>query len=280
MLKSGIIGTGDWSDKVAKSLVTNFEVSVYSARAIISAQESLEFSEDLIWLATRNTEQLQITEQILNSGYQGKIILEKPYFTSIREREHLLSLIQLNPHQIFLSQVWKFSALWMDFSNYLIKSSESFDISIVRCGNKLRSDFVPPFDWIPHDLYLLLDLTERLNSVISGISVSQGLNGNLLEVTAKISFQNRVNMMAGYSETRINTWDVRMQNGNTLEINFLENHVLLNGELLLIESLSSGSKDVPILNFANWVLSCDQDLLLEKLLKLNSDVLLGMKMEG
>ena len=279
MLKSGIIGTGEWSDKVAKSLATSFEVSVYSARAVISAQASLGFSVDLLWLATRNKEQLQITEKILNAGYQGKIILEKPYFTSIREREHLLSLIQLNPHQIYLSQVWKFSALWRDFSNCLIKSSESFDISVVRCGNKLRSDFAPPFDWIPHDLYLLLDLAERLNSVIGGISVSQSLNGNLLEVAARIGLQNRINVISGYSKARVNTWNVRIRNGDNLEINFLENCVLLNGEQLLVESSSSGSNDIPILNFANWVLSRDQDLHQEKLIKLNSDVLLGLKLE-
>ena len=276
MEKIGILGSGDWSKKLVKSLAPHHLVTEYSSRAIISRSQFIDNSSRAVWITSKNSEQLELARLLLLNDFLGKIILEKPYFTNTKEKAELIKLIELSQDRIFLSQVWAKSRLWMEFLNILLTKDKEFHILASRVGQKRRSDFLPPFDWLPHDLYLALDLSRHLGLELKVVK-STWLNDNDIIIgSILIGSFSKLDLKVGYSVERYNSWKTIFENGECIELDFVGLSIKINGKFVFQESKQSVS-DVPILNFANWVLNQPTDIDQLRLIDLNSRFFLETK---
>lgn len=276
MEKIGILGSGDWSKKLVKSLAPHHLVTEYSSRAIINRSQFIDNSSRAVWITSKNSEQLELARFLLLNDFLGKIILEKPYFTNTEEKVQLIKLIELSQDRIFLSQVWAKSRLWMEFLNILLTKDKEFQIFASRVGQKRRSDFLPPLDWLPHDLYLALDLSRHLGLELKVVK-STWLNDNDIIIgSILIGSFSKLDLKVGYSVERYNSWKTIFENGECIELDFVGLSIKINGKFVFQESKQSVS-DVPILNFANWVLNQPTDIDQLRLIDLNSRFFLETK---
>ena len=276
MEKIGILGSGDWSKKLVKSLAPHHLVTEYSSRAIINRSQFIDNSSRAVWITSKNSEQLELARLLLLNDFLGKIILEKPYFTNTEEKTQLVKLIELSQDRIFLSQVWAKSRLWMEFLNILLTKDKEFQIFASRVGQKRRSDFLPPLDWLPHDLYLALDLSRHLGLELKVVK-STWLNDNDIIIgSILIGSFSKLDLKVGYSVERYNSWKTIFENGECIELDFVGLSIKINGKFVFQESKQSVS-DVPILNFANWVLNQPTDIDQLRLIDLNSRFFLETK---
>lgn len=268
MHKIGILGSGEWSHKIVKSLEPQYFAEQYSSRAVKDGSQSLDESIQAIWITSKNSEQIELAELLIQSRFPGKIILEKPYFTNPKELIQLRELINSNKDKIHLSQVWIKSRIWKVFLDIILTRTGTFQVTALRVGNKRRSEFSPPFDWAPHDLYLALDLSRSLRQEIKVIDSHWESDNDVIEGSLTIGANCKLVLKAGFSSERINSWKVTFENGDNLELDFFRRTIKVN-EIFVFQESEAKIHDVPILNFVNWVLTQADDLEQEKLLDLN-----------
>lgn len=269
MKRIAVLGSGDWSKKITKSLKNDFLVSEFSARALHRESVSIDNSYDLVWITSRNSDQLKLSELLLKSDFKGKLILEKPYFTNIDEKDILIGLIGAYPKQVYFSQVWAHSRLWKEYLKTFLHQASNFRISALRVGVKRRLDFPPVLDWLPHDIYLALDLSTNLKEEISILTSNWESDNETCLVTIAIGGKHEMIVVAGYSAERKNTWRTFFTNGDCIELDFVKLTIKYNETIIYQESVQE-KYDVPVLNFANWVLDQEIDSSLQDLIKLNS----------
>lgn len=277
MEKIGILGSGDWSKKLVKSLAPHYSVTEYSSRAIINRSKLIDTSSQAVWIASRNSKQLELAKLLLQSDFLGKIILEKPYFTNAKEKAVLNNLIESGQERIFLSQVWAKSRLWVEFLNTVLSKDNEFQILASRVGEKRRSEFFPPLDWLPHDLYLALDLSRHLGLEIKVVESSWQSDNDIIIGSILIGSSCKFDLKVGYSVERQNFWKTTFDNGDCIELDFVGLSIKINGEFVFQES-KQDVPDVPILNFANWVLNQPTDSDQQRLINLNSRFYLETKL--
>ena len=276
MGKIGILGSGDWSKKIAKSLAPHHLVTEYSSRAFRSHTQFIDASHQAVWITSRNSEQLELARLLLQSDFGGKIILEKPYFTNAREKAILIKLIESGQDRIFLSQVWAKSRIWKEYLSIILSKDHEFKISALRVGEKRRTEFMPPLDWLPHDLYLASDLSRRLDQEITVVASDWESGNDIIIGSILIGSSSKLDLKVGYSTERHNSWKTFSENGDCIELDFVGRSITFNGAFIFQESKQS-VPDVPILNFANWVLNQSSDLEQLRLIDLNSRFLLETK---
>lgn len=272
MEKIGILGSGDWSKKIVTSLAPHYLVTAYSSRAIISRSQFIDASSQAVWITSRNSEQLKLARMLLQNDFGGKIILEKPYFTNALERDFLIKLIESGKNRIFLSQVWAKSRIWNEYMRIILLNDHALHISSLRVGEKRRSEFLPPLDWLPHDLYLALDLARHLDQEIKVLGSGWQSDNDILVGSILIGSTSRLDLKVGYSAERDNVWKTILGNGDCVELDFVGLSIKINGDFVFQESRQSMS-DFPILNFANWVLSQPSDVEQMRLIDLNAQFL-------
>ena len=164
----------------------------------------------------------------------------------------------------------------MEFLNILLTKDKEFQIFASRVGQKRRSDFLPPLDWLPHDLYLALDLSRHLGLELKVVK-STWLNDNDIIIgSILIGSFSKLDLKVGYSVERYNSWKTIFENGDCIELDFVGLSIKINGKFVFQESKQSVS-DVPILNFANWVLNQPTDIDQLRLIDLNSRFFLETK---
>jgi hypothetical protein len=268
----GILGSGDWSQKLIASLEARYSVRAYSSRAVKNRTQTIDASLNAIWIASRNSQQLELAELLLQSDFEGKLILEKPYFTNIEERDSLLELIESNEDRIYLSRVWAKSRIWKEFLRTISVIGLNFEVSAFRVGTKRRSEFLPPLDWLPHDLYLASDLSIHLNREIEVIT-SLWESDDILTGTMMIGTDCKFDLVAGFGTERKNSWTVIYANGDSVELDFVARSIKLNENFIYQES-EQNLHDVPILNYADWVINQSHDLQQQRIIDLNSLFLL------
>jgi len=278
MHKIGTLGSGEWSHKIVKSLEPKYFVEQYSSRAIKDGSQSLDESIKAIWITSKNSEQIELAELLIQSQFPGKIILEKPYCTNLKEMNQLRELLDSNGDQIHLSQVCIKSRIWKEFLDTILMRTGTFQVTALRVGNKRRCEFSPPFDWVPHDLYLALDLSRSLRQEIKVIESHWKSDNDVIEGNLTIGANCKLDLKAGFSSERINLWKVTFENGDNLELDFFRRTIKLN-EIFIFQESEAKIQDVPILNFANWVLAQAEDLEPKKLLDLNFRFLLEAAQE-
>ena len=276
MEKIGVLGSGDWSKKIAISLAPHYLVSEYSSRAFKNHTQFIDASHQVVWITSKNSEQLQLLDLLLQSDFEGKVILEKPYFTNAKEKATLVNLIESGKNRIFLSQVWAKSRIWNEFLSLILSSGHEFQISALRVGDKRRSEFLPPLDWLPHDLYLAADLSRRLDQEIKVVTSGWGSGNDIIIGSILIGSSSKLDLKVGYSTERHNSWKAISENGDCIELDFVRRSITFNGAFIFQESKQS-VPDVPILNFANWVLNQSSDSEQLTLIDLNSRFLLETK---
>lgn len=269
MQKIGILGSGEWSKKIVSSLAPHHLVTEYSSRAFKNQSQFIDASLQTVWITSRNTEQLELARLLLQSDFRGKIILEKPFFTNLKEKADLIKLIKSGHDRIFLSQVWIKSRIWKEYLNIILSSNHEFQISALRVGQKRRSEFLPPLDWLPHDLYMALDLSKYLNQEVKVVSSSWQSDNNIMSGSILIGTMSRLNLKVGYSVERHNNWNTILGNGDHIYLDFVGRSIKINGSLVFQES-NQKYPDVPILNFVNWVLNQPSDLEKMRLIDLNA----------
>jgi hypothetical protein len=277
MEKIGILGSGGWSKKVASSLASHHQVVEYSSRAFKSQTQFIDASHPLVWITSKNSEQLELANLLLQSNFEGKIILEKPYFTTAREKAILINLIESSQNRIFLSQVWAKSRIWKEYLRIILSSGYKFQISALRVGEKRRSEFLPPLDWLPHDLYLAADLARNLDQEIKVVASGWQSDNDIIIGSVLIGTLSKLNLRVGYSTERSNSWKTISENGDCMELDFVGRSIKFNESIIFQESEQS-VPDFPILNFANWVLTQSSDLEQLRLIDLNSRFLLENKL--
>jgi hypothetical protein len=276
MEKIGILGSGDWSKKVASSLVPHHQVVEYSSRAFRSHTQFIDVTHRVVWITSKNSEQLELANSLLQSDFEGKIILEKPYFTTAREKDFLIELIESSQNRIFLSQVWAKSRIWKEYLRIILSTGCKFQISALRVGEKKRSEFLPPLDWLPHDLYLVADLARNLDEEIKVVASDWQSDNEIIVGSLLIGTLSKLNLRVGYSTERSNSWKTISENGDCFELDFVRRSIKFNEEIIFQES-EQRVPDFPILNFTNWVLTQSSDLEQLRLIDLNSRFLLEKK---
>jgi hypothetical protein len=276
MKKIGILGSGDWSKKVASSLASHHQVVEYSSRAFKNHTQFIDATHQVVWITSKNSEQLELANLLLQSDFEGKVILEKPYFTTVREKAILIELIESSQNRIFLSQVWAKSRIWKEYLRIILSSGYEFQISAERVGEKRRSEFLPPLDWLPHDLYLVADLARNLDEEIKVVASCWQSDNDIIIGSLLVGTLSKLNLRVGYSTERSNSWKTIYENGDCIELDFVGRSIKLNEEIIFQESEQS-VQDFPILNFTNWVLTQSSDLEQARLIDLNSRFLLGNK---
>ncbi len=60
MEKIGILGSGDWSKKIAIFLTSHYLVSEYSSRAFKIRTQFMDASDQAVWITSRNSEQTEL----------------------------------------------------------------------------------------------------------------------------------------------------------------------------------------------------------------------------
>jgi len=277
MEKIGILGSGDWSKKVASSLTSQHQVVEYSSRAFKNHTQFIDATHQVVWITSKNSEQLELANLLLQSDFEGKIILEKPYFTTAKEKAILIKLIESSQNRIFLSQVWAKSRIWKEYLRIILSSGYKFQISALRVGEKRRSEFLPPLDWLPHDLYLAADLARNLDQEIKVVASGWQSDNDIIIGSVLIGTLSKLNLRVGYSTERSNSWKTISENGDCMELDFVGRSIKFNESIIFQESEQS-VPDFPILNFANWVLTQSSDLEQLRLIDLNSRFLLENKL--
>jgi len=269
MEKIGILGSGDWSKKIVVSLAPHYLVSEYSSRAFKNRTQFIDASHQAVWITSRNSEQLELLDLLLRSDFEGKVILEKPYFTNAKEKAILINLIESGQNRIFLSQVWAKSRIWKEFLSIILSNGHEFQISALRVGDKRRSEFLPPLDWLPHDLYLAADLARYLDQRINVVASSWQSDNDIIIGSMLIGASSKIDLKVGYSSERYNLWKSFSQNGDCIELDFVGRTIKSN-EVVIFQESEQSVPDVPILNFAKWVLNQSYDLEQLRLIDLNS----------
>lgn len=275
-----VCGQGEWSTKIESSLINHVNLAKYGARELLANPEATPVREDIVWIASRIEFQFELLELLIEKKFTGKVIIEKPYFISKEQRRRLCEMSKLIKNQIFLSQVWRFSELWSLFYTDFISRNDSFCIEAKRVGKRTRSEFSPPFDWIPHDLYLVADLLSGLNLDYSIEEVTYGNDGSSIKSKISVQKGSSISLIAGYSEDRRSIWKIRFGKGDQVILNFANQTMFRNSKLVYAYQNSSTTNKLPIQRFVDYVMGAPYDENYDLNLRLNGDVLLRSSNEN
>lgn len=273
ILKSiALIGHGDWSSKLYNSLYSDYVVKIYSSREFLSAAQNRVFEEDLVWLTSKNSQQFQILEKILQLNNDARIILEKPYFIKNEQYRKLNDILQCQRDKIFLSQIWRFSPVWKAFLREFLREENFFEIRILRVGSKRRVDVPPPLDWGPHDLYLLFDLAYHTNQEITFDGSDIFSAGRVLKTNLRLGQENRVSMVSGYSQKHDCNWEVNFNSGKKILLDFGNNALFVESKLVLKVDALSDLYLEPARKMVEWALESSEEDSIGSMLQLNYEV--------
>lgn len=194
--------------------VTDYSVEHFPARTVLAAPELLKEDLDLIWIATRPDIQFKILD--LFKSRNVKILLEKPLARDLNELALLEKLVRLSTCDIYTSQPWRFSDLWLKTRNSLVDLNR---LKSTRVSPKLRTFITPELDWIAHDLYLLADLGIDASSLnLEDVQKSEA-EGTIYSLSSRISFC-QFTFSVGFAEIRTNRWDFETLQGDSGFIDF------------------------------------------------------------
>lgn len=223
-----LIGKGAWSQKVAgviKAQNGDWEVEVISARNFISMDSnSVEFTEmcrncDIFWITTSPENQIQVLKQLEKT--KKKIILDKPIATNASEITIIEELVHNSQCKIYLSQPWTYSNLWHKMKLILASIPGEILIQAERVGSLIRSEFPPPVDWAPHDIYLLADYVESLKKEHRHTNlISREENNRYIFLKYKVGQDQIFDISAGYAEERKAQWRAYSEGKLLAEVNF------------------------------------------------------------
>jgi hypothetical protein len=189
-------------------------VELFPARTVLATPELLKEDLDLIWIATRPDIQVKILELLKSRNV--KILLEKPLARDLKELAELEKLAKLSNCEIYTSQPWRFSDLWLKTKNSLVDLNR---LKSTRVSPKLRTFVTPDLDWIAHDLYLLADLGIDPNLLnLEDVRKSEA-ERTIYFLSSRISFC-QFTFSVGFAEIRINRWDFETLKGDSGFIDF------------------------------------------------------------
>jgi len=220
-----LIGSGPWVQKIKaiiKKCDSTIEVNSIPARKFLGTKVNLisdVIKNQVIWIATTPQNQIEVLKKI--ALYRNKVIIEKPFATSLKEINILLDLSNKTQNQIFLSEPWRHSSIWSEIKRIILESRQFNEIIIQRGGPTERSYINQVWDWLPHDIGLISDLVEKHEDIrITDYSWS---NKNqtiklLLEVKGVFGFE----INSGYFLNRTESWDI----GKSTLIDFSSNNYI------------------------------------------------------
>jgi hypothetical protein len=215
-----IVGSGPWAKKVRKLML---EPRIFDSVSSIGARDLLKFNnqetalyikDSIIWLCTSSKFQLEILEKLVET--KNKIIIEKPIYDSVKNRENLQNIIKTKSGGIFLSKPWLYSEIWKKINYEVKKESSNLSIYTRRFGDTTRNYLYPPQDWLFHDSYLIYDLF-KIKSVNEVVKIETIWSSNNTTLSASLLVGNtNIFMDGGYSEKREASWTVLSTNNRTL----------------------------------------------------------------
>lgn len=224
-LELQVIGQGSWAKKIQKVLKEHhpeLKIVNISARDFIDFPEEFlkepEVLERIIWITSRPQLQLEILNEL--NAFEGKIILEKPLATSLKEFKIFEIEIEKKKN-VYFSQPWTASNVWRKAKSLLPQSEYPLRIEIERSGSIQRDYVSAPQDWLPHDLFLLQDLAQgRMDLEVLGAIFT---NPNSVNLNLNLKGLFTVTLNCGYTADRVANWKIYLQNDSVIDINFLEN---------------------------------------------------------
>lgn len=198
---------------------------------------------DFCWIATKPEIQEIILERL--SGFNCNLILEKPLATSEQSWRDIVTLIKNSKCRVFYSQPWTYSKVWQRFIGELSGLNSPISIEIHKTGQKYRSDFTAPQDWLPHDLYLVESLLKKLDISRNRIVVARGLKAN--QTSINIDNKATISITFTASEHRQMVWSIVAFHRSKLIIDFLDNSISkYDGDVMV--SKESFADDHPMVN--------------------------------
>lgn len=273
------IGAGAWSTKVSRILQEqdpNIEVQIISARNFLvlsgnSSEYLAAFDEfEFIWITTNPILQNMVLKNL--RIVKTKVIIEKPLALNNFELLEMKEVISISNSEIYLSQPWTHSDIWKKFLRFLTDLKSINKIEFVRGDNKMRPDFAPGVDWIPHDFYLVASLAEIYEIDDSEVHIAI-LNNSPERISADIKFDSRLRILidSGIFPTRIAQASGFANQKLVLTTNFVT------GEIECLEEVSAFSdvlpSDTTIMNMIRHFRSNSPNLNWDLVFKLYSSIL-------
>lgn len=219
MIKVHLIGTGRWSSKIAKILESSVEPKYEPAVLSITDLKTVdlnEFRDSIIWLTLfpqSQIEQINVLKQI-----NVKVILEKPYYLSMEQRDDFLKAIRGFEESFWPSIPWQYGAPWRKYERTIKSSKKRIEIDILHMGNPIHHSIPFFLDWCSHDVHMLIDFFMKRNKIFPEITQVSRHAESLAIILADDS---KVTLSCKESDAPKYTWKILDENG-TREINFLD----------------------------------------------------------
>tara|TARA_B100001093_G_C26763129_1_gene986638 strand:- start:587 stop:1426 length:840 start_codon:yes stop_codon:yes gene_type:complete len=214
-----LIGKGSWSHNYIKTVNKHPKAHLslhIGARKVIEdaklnsrhLKEIIEkYNISIIVLSVTPSSQIKILKLLLE--FNGKIILEKPLFSSHSEKNFFKKLDSSFTSKIFVNHFHFFSKDFLSFIDK-IKSKNLKKIHIYDYGMGPNRDFIRPiFDWGPHSLGIINYLTK--DNVIKNVVKKKSRYGEKWFISLKANSNIKIKILTGngfsYKKRRIIFYD-------------------------------------------------------------------------
>ena len=206
-----VIGSGPWSQKIKSVLNTNdnnIEVTSVGARDFLlldSTNIGINTKEQIIWIATTPTIQLEVLDKI--EFLQNRVIIEKPFATNSKQLESFIQISNMSQNTMYLSEPWRYSKIWMFIKNKIGEQNSLQNILIYRGGPKTRSYINPVWDWVQHDLGLVGELLKKHQDTVQ-IEFEWLNEGKTLKLKIRSGNKFNIEINVGYFPERVEFWKI------------------------------------------------------------------------
>ena len=248
-----IVGNGKWAQKleaILKCEPEKYETESIGARELLSNFNEFSGAEkyDLIWIATTTSNQIKIVES--EWRVNQKMILEKPLITSLEHFKALSKALDNGNLTLYASEPWTYSSIWSKFSEIVVDMNPE-KIDVQRSGPCDREYLTAPQDWLPHDLFLIVDLLDRFNCELK-MQPTAKWSDDFQKVHLEFQFTNlsKLNLISKKQLTRNAFWEFKTNSGTQIRLDFEKKAIFKDGNLTYFMK-----NENPIVTFLDSILN-------------------------
>lgn len=173
MTTMALVGSGRWG----KNYINTIR-SLSSCELPDSFIKTKDYKElfnidniDGVIIATPASTHFQIAKEFLENGFN--VLIEKPFVTSYKDALVLSEIAKRNKNVVMVGHIYLYNPAFVEvkkiiqsIGNIKYISSEGMDYG------PIRPDISALWDWVPHDISMLIDLLGNLPEEVSGYGES------------------------------------------------------------------------------------------------------------
>lgn len=258
-----VVGNGVWGKKLNNFFqLWGFNVSHCGARSFLgltSETKQIVSNNHIIWIASTPDLQIRIMSEILKWRQSNILILEKPFFRNVYEKNQFFQIIKENNLNVRASSPWVYSDIWSKSKGKLLELSGPLHMKIMRSGPSKSKSIISYLDWLSHDVQLISDLYNSKSVIIDMKSSSEYLRPDFKEFKIRLSDGSKIEMSGGLSNSKISSWEVQDARSTVIKIDFNSKIFQYFGsDKILLETYKSPEHDNPLLNMVlNYIEKSD-----------------------